>query len=72
MQLVLAKELVMDNSHSFSLSDLPISTGEKFTVIVMRDEVSATQKPKPKRKVFAHRLVVDNVVLPTREDLHER
>ena len=70
MQLVLAKELVMDNSHSFSLSDLPISTGEKFTVIVMRDEVSATQKPK--RKVFAHRLVVDNVVLPTREDLHER
>jgi hypothetical protein len=70
MQLVLAKELVMDDSQSFSLSNLPISTGERFTVIVMRDEVVATQKPK--RKVFAHRIAVDNVVLPSREELHER
>ena len=70
MQIVLAKELVMDNSHSFSLSDLPIPTGEKFTVIVMRENVTNTQQPT--RKVYAHRIAVDNINLPARDDLHER
>jgi hypothetical protein len=63
MQVVLTKDFIMDNSHSFLLSDLPIATGEKFTVIIMRDD-------KPSRKVFAHRIAVDNIYLPTREALH--
>ena len=70
MQLVLTKELVMDNSHSFSLTDLPISAGEKITVIVMRD--NKVETPKVKRKVYAHRFIVDNVELPARDDLYER
>lgn len=71
MQIILAKELVMGNSHSFSLSDLPISAGEKFTVIVMRD--SAPPMPQPvRKKVYAHRFMVDNIELPTREELYDR
>jgi hypothetical protein len=70
MQVVLAKDFVMDNSHSFLLSDLPISTGEKFTVIIMRDETIPIEKPA--RKVFAHRIAVNSIDLPTRDDLHER
>lgn len=70
MQVVLAKEAVMDSSHSFLLSDLPIETGEKFTIIVMRD--NATFKPKNTRKVFAHRISVENITLPNRDELHER
>ncbi len=70
MQIVLKKDLIMDNSHSFVLSDLPIASGEKFTVIVMRDEANPTQKPT--RKLYAHRIAVDDIVLPTREALHER
>ena len=69
MPIVLTKDLIMDNSHSFVLSDLPISAGEKFTVIVMRDDVR-TQKPS--RRVYAHRIAVDDIVLPPREELHER
>ena len=34
MQTVLKKELVIDNSHSFLLSDLPFETGEKVVVFV--------------------------------------
>ena len=71
MQVVLAKEVVMDSSHSFLLSDLPIATGEKFTVIVMRDNVTA-KKPKKTRQVFAHRIPVENITLPNRDELHER
>jgi hypothetical protein len=52
------------------LSDLPIQTGEKFTVIVMRD--TPKNDSKPARKVFAHRFVVDDIELPAREDLYER
>ena len=70
MQIVVTKDLIMDNTHSFVLSDLPIPTGEKFTVIVMRDEVKPTQKPT--RKVSAHRIAVDSIDLPAREALHER
>jgi len=70
MQVVLAKEAVMDSSHSFLLSDLPIATGEKFTIIVIRD--NTTVKPKNARKVFAHRILVDNITLPNRDELHER
>jgi hypothetical protein len=70
-QIVLAKELIMDDSHSVSLSELPIAAGEKFTVMVMvmRDEVQPRQ---PRRKVFAHRFVVESIELPAREDLYAR
>ncbi len=70
MQVVLTEDLIMDNSHSFVLSDLPIPAGEKFTVIVMRDDAHPSQKMA--RKVYAHRIVVDNIDLPTKEELHER
>lgn len=70
MQIVLTKELVMDNSHSFSVSDLPIPIGEKFTVIVMRETV--TNPEQAKRKVYAHRIPVNHIELPTRDDLYER
>ena len=69
MPIVLKKDLIMDNSHSFVLSDLPIRAGEKFTVIVMRDDAKPQQ---PIRKVYAHRIAVDDIVLPPREDLYER
>jgi hypothetical protein len=68
-QIILAKELIMDDSHSVSLSELPIAAGEKFMVMVMRDEVQPRQ---PRRKVFAHRFVVDSIELPAREDLYAR
>jgi hypothetical protein len=71
MQIVLAKELVMGNSHSFSLSDLPIPTGEKFTVIVMRDSAPSIAQAV-RKKVYAHRFVVDNIELPAREELYDR
>ena len=70
MKIVLSKELIMDNSHSFSLNDLPISTGEKFTVIIMRDHEIKPQKIR--RKVYAHRFKVDNINLPSREELYDR
>lgn len=70
MQVVMTQELIMDNSHKIVLSDLPISTGEKFTVIVLRDTV--TQDSLATRKVYAHRIAIDNIDLPTRESLHER
>ncbi len=70
MQVVLTKDLIMDDSHSFVLSDLPIPIGEKFTVIVMRDDVHPNQNTT--RKVYAHRIVVDSIDLPTRDELHER
>lgn len=70
MQVVLTKDLIMDNTHSLVLSDLPIPTGEKYTVIVMREEAPPSQKPA--RKVFAHRIAVDSIELPSREALHER
>lgn len=38
MQNVLKKELVMDNSHSFLLSDLPFQTGEKLLVFIMPEK----------------------------------
>jgi hypothetical protein len=35
MQVVMAQELIMDNSHKVVLADLPISTSVKFTFIVL-------------------------------------
>jgi hypothetical protein len=69
MQIILTKELIMDSSHSFSLSELPIAAGEKFTVMVMCNH---TDPQLPRRKVFVHRFMVDDIELPTREDLYER
>ena len=70
MQTIIRRELVMDNSHSFLLSDLPISEGEKVTVIVMREDEIMPKKRF--RKAYAHRFQTDTVELPRREDLHER
>ena len=69
MQVVMTQDLIMDNSHKVVLSDLPISTGERFTVIVLRD--NTTQNFSATRKVYVHRIAVDNIELPARESLHE-
>lgn len=71
MQVIMKQELVMDKSHNVILSDLPIPTGEKFTVIVLREN-TVTQEQSLTRKVFAHRFPVDSIELPTRESLLER
>ncbi|WP_411726092.1 hypothetical protein [Methyloglobulus sp.] len=70
MQIILTKDFVMDNSHSLSLTDLPIPTGEKFTVVVMRENITDTHQPI--RKVYAHRIPVNHIDLPAREELHGR
>lgn len=70
MQIVMPQELIMDNSHNVVLSDLPISTGEKFTVIVLRDNNEPKQSVT--RKVYAHRFSVDDIDLSSRESLYER
>lgn len=108
MQTVLKKELVIDNSHSFLLSDLPFETGEKVVVFVMSEtDLTAKLKKwrtlfketqallqvkditdadidaeieayraglmqKPVRKVYAHRITVDNIESPARVDLHKK
>jgi hypothetical protein len=51
MQTVLKKELVIDNSHSFLLSDLPFKTGEKVVVFVM-SETDLTAKLKKWQTLF--------------------
>lgn len=51
MQTVLKKELVIDNSHSFLLSDLPFKTGEKVVVFVM-SETDLTAKLMKWRSLF--------------------
>lgn len=51
MQTVLKKELVIDNSHSFSLSDLPFKTGEKVVVFVM-SETDLTAKLNKWQSLF--------------------
>jgi len=51
MQTVLKKELVIDNSHSFLLSDLPFKTGEKVVVFVM-SETDLTAKLKKWQILF--------------------
>ena len=33
----------MDNSHSLSIKHLAIPTGEKFTVIILRDQENKTE-----------------------------
>lgn len=38
MQNVLKKELVMDSSHSLSVSDLPFQTGEKLLIFIMPEK----------------------------------
>ena len=51
MQMVFKKELVIDNSHSFLLSDLPFETGEKVVVFVM-SETDLTAKLQKWRTLF--------------------
>lgn len=51
MQTVLKKELIIDNSHSFLLSDLPFETGEKVVVFVM-SETDLTSKLKKWQTLF--------------------
>ena len=72
MQIVMTKELVMDSSQGFSLSALPIDIGEKFTVIVFKEDQALGQTKTERRKAYAHRFSVDDIELPTRDDLYER
>ena len=51
MQTVLKKELIIDNSHSFLLSDLPFETGEKVVVFVM-SETDLTAKLQKWQTLF--------------------
>ena len=51
MQTVLKKELIIDNSHSFLLSDLPFETGEKVVVFVM-SKADLTSKLKKWQTLF--------------------
>lgn len=70
MQTVLKKELIIDNSHSFLLSDLPqvknITDADIDAEIVTHRSGLMQQ---PVRKVCAHRIVVDNIELSAREYL---
>jgi hypothetical protein len=70
MQMIMKQDLIMDNSHNVILSNLPIPTGERFTVIVLRE--NTPPDPSLTRKVYAHRIPVESIDLPTRESLHER
>ncbi|OHX36079.1 hypothetical protein BJL95_09795 [Methylomonas sp. LWB] len=72
MQVVLTKELVMDSSHGVLLADLPIATGEKFTIIVLKDSDAGRQQVTERRTAYAHRFVVEGIELPAREALYER
>ncbi len=60
MQTVLKKELVIDNSHSFLLSDLPFKTGEKVVVFVM-SETDLTAKLQKWRTLFKETQVLPQV-----------
>ena len=71
MQIVLTKECVMDTSHSLYFDKLPIETGERLTVIILREDRAENAEAK-RRKVFAHRIQVDDMNLPDRDALHER
>jgi alpha-ketoglutarate-dependent taurine dioxygenase len=51
MQTVLKTEVVINNSHSFMLSDLPFETGEKVVVFVM-SETNLTAKLNKWRNLF--------------------
>lgn len=62
MQIVLSKECVMD---------LPIETGEKFTDLILRED-HAEHTETRHRKIFAHRFPVDDIHLPSRNELYER
>lgn len=66
----MTQEFTMDSSHKLTLADLPIPTGDKFTVIVLRENL--TQDASPARKVYAHRIAVDSLELPGRESLYEK
>ncbi|WP_396643563.1 hypothetical protein [Methylomonas sp. 2B] len=72
MQVVLTKELVMDSSHGVLLADLPIATGEKFTIIVLKDSDAGSQQAAERRTAYAHRFAVEGIELPTRDDLYAR
>lgn len=72
MQIVMTKELVMDSSHGFSLSALPIAAGEKFTVIIFKEDQTLGRLQTERRKAYAHRFSVDDITLPARDVLYER
>lgn len=72
MQIVLTRECVMDQSHSLSLHELPIETGERFTVLILKERPTEGSEARHRRKVFAHRFRVDDINLPARDVLHER
>mgnify|MGYP003392396927 CR=1 FL=1 len=65
MQTVLKKELVIDNSRSFLLSDLPFKTGEKVVVFVM-SETDLTEKLMKWRSLFKN-----TQALPQLKDIND-
>ena len=71
MQIVLSKECVMDKSRSIFFDQLPIETGEKFTVLILKED-HAEHIETRHRKIFAHRFPVDDIHLPSRNELYER
>lgn len=46
MQLILKKEAVINDNHSFLLSDLPFKAGEKVTVFIVTETDLATKLKK--------------------------
>ena len=46
MQLILKKEAVINDNHSFLLSDLPFKVGEKVTVFIVTETDLATKLNK--------------------------
>jgi hypothetical protein len=72
MQIVFTQEFIMDRSHGVSLTELPITPGERFTVIILKEGKPVGTGQAGHRKAYAHRFLVDNIVLPSRDELHER
>ena len=55
--------------------DLPVEQVEqlvqKIKGVIQPDVMSIEVENTPLRKVFAHRIPVDRIVMPTRDELHE-
>jgi len=51
MQLILKKEIIVNENHSFLLADLPFKTGEKVVVFIVA-EADLTEKLKKWQSLF--------------------
>ena len=68
MQMVFKKELVIDNNHSFLLSDLPFETGEKVVVFVI-SETDLTAKLQKWQTLFKETQTLPHVKTITDADI---